>query len=118
MDIFDLQSHLGGSVLPGTASSAAVITSSMQARGVSGAVVFSAHARYVDPVSGNRVLAKILEQAPSLHGCLVTHVNRVDASIAAMREMMNNKRFVGMAVTGMGQDEPIEKIVADDIINA
>ncbi len=118
MPVFDTHSYFGGSVIPGVANSAKTIAATMQARGVGGAIVFSAHARYVDPLSGNRLLAKILEQSPILHGCLVTHVNRVDASVAAMRELMASKRFVGMAITGMGEEEPVEKIIADDIINA
>jgi predicted TIM-barrel fold metal-dependent hydrolase len=118
MPVFDLHSYFGGSIVPGVANSAGTITSTMQARGIDGALVFSAHARNVDPLSGNRVLSRVLEQSPALHGCLVTHVNRVDASVAAMREMMSSKRFAGMAITSMGEDEPIEKLVADDIINA
>lgn len=116
--IFDIHSYFGGGIIPGTNNSAAVIQSAMEARGVEGAILFSAHAQKVDPLVGNRVLARILEQSPKFYGCLVTHINRVDASIAAMREMMTSRKFVGMAITGMHPLEPIEQIVADDIINA
>jgi predicted TIM-barrel fold metal-dependent hydrolase len=118
MAIFDVHSYFGGALVPNTANSGASIASTMEARGITSAIVMSAHARLVDPLSGNRVLAKVVEQSPALHGCVVTHVNRVEASIAAMRELMQNRRFLGMCVTGMGDDEPVDKIVAEEVINA
>lgn len=118
MEIFDVHSYFGGALVPNTANSASTIAAAMQARGISSAVVMSAHARQVDPVAGNRILAKVIEQSPSLYACVVTHVNRVEASVFAMREHMQNRRFLGMCVTGMGDDEPVDKIVAEEIINA
>jgi predicted TIM-barrel fold metal-dependent hydrolase len=118
MAIFDLHSYLGGALVPNTANNGASIASIMQARGVTSAVVMSAHARLVDPLAGNRVLAKVIEQSPALYGCVVTHVNRVDASVAAMRELMQNRRILGMCVTGLGNEAVVDKIVAEDIINA
>lgn len=118
MTIFDVHSYYGGALVPNTANSAASITATMQARGIDAAIVLAAHARAVDPVAGNRVLAKIIEQSPSLYGCVVTHVNRVESSITAMRELMQNRKFLGMVVTGMGDDEPVDKIVAEEIVNA
>jgi predicted TIM-barrel fold metal-dependent hydrolase len=118
LPIFDVHSFLGGSAIPGTANNAATITATMQARGVDNALLFSAHARNVDPIAGNRVLKAMIEQSPTLHGCLITHVNRLDASVSAMRELMANKKFLAMAIVGMLPDEPVHKIVADDIINA
>src|SRR5690242_15635707 len=118
MTIFDVHSYFGGALVPNTANSAASITATMQARGIDAATVMFAHAPLVDLVSGHRVLAKVIEQSPSLYGCVVTHVNRVESSIAAMRELMQNRKFLGMAVTGMGDDEPVDRIVAEEIINA
>lgn len=118
MPIFDLHGYYGGSVIPGVANNAANIQAAMKARGLTGGALLSAHARNVDPVAGNRVLLKIVEQSPALFGILVTHVNRVDASITAMRELMTNRKFLGMAVVGMHVDEPVQKIVADEIVNA
>jgi predicted TIM-barrel fold metal-dependent hydrolase len=118
MAIFDVHSYFGGALVPNTASSATTIAAGMQARGIESAIVMSAHARQVDPVAGNRILAKVIEQSPSLNGCVVTHVNRVEASVTAMREHMQNRRFLGMCVTGMGDDEPVDKIVAEEIVNA
>jgi predicted TIM-barrel fold metal-dependent hydrolase len=116
--VFDVHSYFGGSLVPGVAHSGAVIHATMQARGIEGAVLFAAHARNVDPLAGNRVLQKVLEQSPGCYGCLVTHVNRVDASVTAMRELMVSRKFVGMAMVGMRSDAPIPRIVADDIVNA
>ncbi len=118
MPVFDSHSSLGGSTVPGVAANAAAITRAMERRGIESAVLFSAHARLVDPLAGNRILKAMLDQAPNLYGCLVAHVNRVEASIAAMREMMASRQFVGMAVAARHAEEPLPKLLADEIINA
>lgn len=117
MPIFDAQSWLGGSPIPGVANSAKAIAESMRARGIDACALLSAHARAVDPLAGNRVLKAIVSQAPGLHACLVAHSNRVDSSVAAMRELMSQRQFVGMAVAGTQLDRPLPRIVADDLIN-
>jgi uncharacterized protein len=118
LPIFDVHNYLGGSLVPGVANNGASITSAMQARGIDAAVIMSSHALCVDPLAGNRILKATLDQGANLYGCLVTHVNRVEASITIMRELMNNRRFLGMAVMGMHPDEPIHQIVAEEILNA
>jgi predicted TIM-barrel fold metal-dependent hydrolase len=118
LPIFDAHCYLGDGVVPGVANNASVITAAMQARGVDAAVLLSAHARRADPAAGNRVLKAMLEQGQNLYGCLVTHVNRVEASMTAMRELMPGRKFVGMAVSGMRPDDFVQKIVADEIVNA
>lgn len=118
MAIFDAHSYFGGSVVPGTANSPAAILSAMQARGITGAVLLSTHARNVDPLAGNRILRKTLESGPNLYGCLVTHTNRVDASLTVMREQMSFRKFVAMAIVPTRQDEPLRKLAADELLNA
>ena len=118
MQVFDVQAYFGGGLNPGVASNPNTITSAAKEREIDGVVLLSNHARFVDPLAGNRILRKIIERAPELYGCLVTHINRVDSSVAIMREQMGFRKFIGMAVAGTRIDEPVTKIVADDIINA
>jgi hypothetical protein len=116
--IFDVHSYLGGSVIPGAAANGAAVAATMQSRGIDQALVFSAHARYVDPLAGNRILKATMDQNPSLFGCLVTHVSRMEPSLAVMKEMMTSRRFLGMAIASTDPNAPIPKIVADDLVNA
>lgn len=118
MPVFDAHSYLGGNLIPGVAHNAAAITAAMKARGVDRAMLLSSHARNIDPIAGNRILKVMVEQAPELYGCLITHVNRVEASTAIMRELMPSRKFIAMAIAGARADEPVHKIVADEIINA
>jgi uncharacterized protein len=118
LPIFDVHSYLGGSLIPGANNTAASIASAMQARGIDHAIVMSAHARQVDPLAGNRILKSMIEQSPSLYGCLITHLNRVDSSIAAMRELMSSKKMLGMAIVADDPNEPVHRLVADEAINA
>src|SRR5258708_4625212 len=118
LQVFDVQSYFGGGVIPGVAASPNAIGAAAREREMDGVVLLSNHARYVDPLSGNRILRKVIERAPELYGCLVTHVNRVDSSITVMRDQMAFRKFVGMAVTGVRTDEPVTKMVSDEIINA
>jgi len=118
LPIFDAHTYLGGSLVPGVAHNAMVIQAAMKARGVDGAVLFSAHARSVEPLAGNRILKAMLNQGPELYGCLVAHVNRVEASITAMRELMPARKFVGMVIAGAQREQPVSRIIADELINA
>lgn len=118
MPIFDVHSYLGGSLIPGSNHNAAAVTSTMQARGIDSAVLLSTHARQVDPLAGNRILKATVEQAPNLYGCLVSHVNRVEASTTAMRELMTNRKMLGMTIVAEDANEPVHRLVADEIINA
>lgn len=118
MKILDVHGYLGPTIVPGAAASAAVVTSTMSARGVGGAVLMSRHAQNVDPIAGNRIVKAMVEQAPNLLACLVTHIGRVDASIEAMRELLGGRKFVAMAITGFRPGHTVEKMLADDILNA
>ncbi len=118
MAIFDVHWNLGGGIVPAVSHNAASIGAAMTARGIDGAVLFSAHARDVDTLAGNRILKAMVGQDERLYGCLTTHTNRSDKSIAAMRELMPLRRFVGMCIVGSKPDQPIDQLVADDILNA
>lgn len=118
MPVFDCYSNLGGSLVPGIAHNTAAITATMVERRVDAAVLFSAHARHVDPIAGNRILRAMVEQAPNLFACLYAHPNRTDASITAMRDLVAARKFVGMCIAGADLTEPIHRIVADDLLNA
>ena len=118
MQVFDTHQYFGGSFVPGVANTAEAIVSAMKARGIQRAILFSAHARSVDPLAGNRVLRKIIDQGDGLYGCLVTHTSRIDTSIIVMREQMSHPRFLGMAMAGTDPNVPVDKLVADEIMNA
>lgn len=118
MAIFDIHWNLGGSVVPGVSHNAASIGTLMTARGIDGAVLFSTHARWVDTLAGNRILKAMVGQDERLYACLTTHTNRADKSIAVMRELMPLRRFVGMCVVGPRLDQPIDRMVGDEILNA
>jgi len=90
----------------------------MKQRGIHGGVLLSRHARNVDPLAGNRVLKATLDQGTNLFGCLVAHTNRPESSIAAMREMMNMSKFLGMTVVTDDLNEPLPRVLTDDILNA
>lgn len=118
MTIFDVHTWLGGSVIPGIANNTNAIQYAMKERGIDGAILLAAHARSIDPVSGNRILKAMIDQAPNLYGCLITHVNRVESSIATMRELMPSPKFLGMALVGPNPEEPPSRLLADEIINS
>ncbi len=82
------------------------------------ALLVSARAAQVDPLSGNRILKVMLEQEAGLFGCLVAHLNRVDASLQAIRDLMTDRRFIGVMLTSTQPDEPLHPLVADEVLNA
>lgn len=118
MPVFDVHTWLGGGVVPGVAGNASQIVNSMAARNVEGAIVFSTHAALVDPTAGNRILKSMIDQEPNLYGGLVTHVNRIQQSIAIMRELMLSKKFLGMLITSPHPELPLSRSTADELINA
>jgi len=118
MAIFDSQCYLEGYVLPGINQNAAQVIQMMQARGIERAVLLSARAAQADPLSGNRILKAMLDQGPGLYGCLIAHLNRVDASLQAIRDLAGGKRFVGVMLTSTHPDEPLRALVADEVLNA
>ncbi len=118
MTIFDSQSYVGPTVVPGVAANAASVVAAMEQRNIDGALLFSAYARDVDPIVGNRILKASLDQAPSLVGCLVTHANRVESSVAVLREMMSSKRIVAMAIVGAQAGQAVSLLMAEEILGA
>jgi predicted TIM-barrel fold metal-dependent hydrolase len=118
MPIFDSHIYLEGAVVPGITQNTAQITQFLQTRGVERAVLLSSRAIHADPLSGNLILKAMLEQGPNLYGCLVAHLNRVDASLQAAREMLNSRRFVGVMLTSIDPEEPLHPLVAEEVLNA
>lgn len=118
MSIIDCQVYLEGNVLPGVNQNAGQLTALLTSRGIDRAVVLSARAARVDPLSGNRILRASIEPSENLFGCLVTHINRVEASLLAIKESLGSKRFVSVLLTGTDPAEPLQPLLADEILNA
>ena len=118
MKVFDCHSWLGGSIVPGVGHTPTALTTGLDHYDVQGALLMSAHARLVDPLAGNRLVKAALEQSEALYGCLVAHVNRVQSSLTAMRELMPLRRFLCMALVGSRLEEPVPYALADEILNA
>jgi uncharacterized protein len=118
MPVVDVNVQLEGYGIPGINQNAAQISQFMQARGIDRCVVMSARAAQADPLSGNRILKAMLENEPGLYGCLVAHLNRVDASLQAIRDLMSSRRFVGVALVSTNPAEPLHPLVADEVLNA
>lgn len=118
MPIFDTHAYLEGYLLPGINQDAAQVMQMMQARGIERAVLMSSRAAQADPLSGNRILNAMLDNRPGAYGCLVAHLNRVDASLEAIRDLLGNRRFLGVMLTGTHPQQPLHPLVADEILNA
>ena len=118
MPIFDIHCYLEGHPLPGYNQNAAQLIDLLHSRGIDRAVLLSTRAMVADPLSGNRILKAMLDQGPGLYGCLVAHVNRVDASIEAIRDMLGHRKFVGVMVQSGKEDEPLHPLVADEVLIA
>lgn len=118
MPIFDIHAYLEGYLIPGVNQNAAQVNQTMQARGIDRTVLLSARAAQVDPISGNRILKAMIEQGTGLFGCLVAHLNRVDASLLAIRDLLGSRRFVGVMLTSTNPQSPLQPLVADEVLNA
>ncbi len=118
MPIIDCQVYLEGNVLPGINQNAPQLSALLQSRGIERAMVLSSRAALVDPLTGNRILKATLEQTQGLYGCLVTHTNRVDASVQAVRDQLGSKNFLAVVMTGTDPHEPLQPLLADEILNA
>src|SRR5579871_102967 len=106
MPIFDIHAYLEGYPVPGINQNAAQVGQMMLARGIERVTLLSARAAQVDPLSGNRILKAMLEQAPGLFGCLTTNLNRVDVSVQSIRDLLGNRRFVSVLLTSPTPKEP------------
>lgn len=118
MAVVDVHVHLEGYGIPGINQNATQISQFMQARGIDRCILMSSRAAQADPLSGNRILKAMVEQQPGLYGCLVVHLNRVDASLQAIRDIMSSRRFVGVALMSTNPAEPLHPLVADEVLNA
>jgi predicted TIM-barrel fold metal-dependent hydrolase len=118
MPIFDIHAYLEGYLIPGINQNAAQVTQLMQSRGIERTVLLSGRALQADPLSGNRILKAMVEQGTGLLGCLVAHLNRVDASLEAIRDLMGSRRFVGVMLTSTHPQEPLHPLVADEVLIA
>lgn len=118
MPVFDVHVYLEGYLIPGINQNAAQISQLMQARGIERSILLSARAAQADPLSGNRILKAMVDQGPGLFACLVAHLNRVDASLQAIRDLMPLRRFVGVALTSTQPNAPLQPLVADEVLNA
>lgn len=118
MSIIDCHVYLEGNVLPGVNQNAGQLQGVLQSRGIDQAVVLSSRAAKVDPLTGNRILRATLEQTQGLFGCVVAHLNRVDASLQAIRDSLVSRSFVSVLLTGTNPAEPLHPLLADEILNA
>ena len=117
MPIIDCHVYLEGNVLPGINQDAGQLTALLESRNIDRALVFSSRAAQVDPVTGNRILKATLDQSANLYGCLIAHLNRVDASIQIVRDMLGSRRFLGVLLAGSDPNAPLHPILADELLN-
>lgn len=118
MTIFDSHTYLEGYLVPGINQNAGQVSQFLKARGIDGAVLMSSRAVQADPLSGNRILKAMIDSSPELYGCLVAHLNRVDASLQAIKDLLGSKKFVGVMLTSTNPSEPLHPLVADEVLNA
>jgi len=118
MPIFDIHAYLEGYPVPGINQSAVQVQNLMRAREIERVVLLSARAAQVDPLSGNRILKAMIDQEPGMYGCLTAHLNRVDASLQAIRDLGGHRRFVGIMLISNDPKAPLQPLVADEVLNA
>lgn len=118
MPIFDINTSLEGYCIPGVNQNASQVTQILNARGIERAALMSVRASQADPLSGNRILKTMIEQTTGLYGILVTHLNRVDSSLQAIKDFAGHSRFIGIMLTSTNPNEPLHPLVADEVLNA
>lgn len=118
MSIFDIHAYLEGYPIPGVNQNALQVMQKMKERGIDRAILLSARAAKVDPLSGNRILRAMMDQSPGLFGCLTANLNRADVSVQAIRDLLGQKRFVSVLLTSHTPKEPLHPLVADELLNA
>ena len=116
MPVFDSHIYLEGCALPGVNQNAAQISQMLTQRGIERAILLSARAARVDPISGNRILKAMLEQSEGLYGSVTAHLNRVDASLQSIKEMLSNKRFLSLTLATQEGTAP-HPALAEEILN-
>ena len=118
MPVFDIHASLEGYPIPGINGNAGQVAQMMRARGIERAVLISTRAVQVDPDSGNRILKQMIETEAGMYGCLVAHTNRVDASLAAIKDLLSGRRMVAVFLTSTTPHLPLQPLVADELLNA
>lgn len=118
MAIFDVNMQLEGYVVSGINQNAGQIMQFLQIRGIERAMLYSARAACADPLSGNRMLKATLDQSQGLYGCLVAHVNRVDASLQAIKDLLSGRKFLGVSLVSDDVNRPMPPLLADEVLNA
>jgi predicted TIM-barrel fold metal-dependent hydrolase len=118
MPIFDTHAYLEGYPLPGVNQNAEQVAQMMQARGINSAVLFATRAESADPLTGNRILKTMIEPHSTLFAAVTAHTSRVEASVQAIKDVLNSRRFVGTMLIGQDPNAPLHPILADDILNA
>ena len=118
MPTFDVQTYLEGHILPGLNQNAGQVMQMMQERGIERALLISARAAQVDPQSGNRILKAMLDQSEGLYGALTAHLNRVDSSLQAIKELLNHRKFLAVLLTATDRHTPLPPLLADEILNS
>ncbi|HLV80133.1 MAG TPA: amidohydrolase family protein [Chthonomonadaceae bacterium] len=118
MPIFDIHTYLEGYLLPGINADAGQLAGLLEARGIDRAILISTRAIQADPLSGNRILNAMLDDQPRLYGCLVAHLNRVDASLQSIRDLLGSRRFAGILLVSTEPDRPLHPLLADEVLNA
>ena len=118
MPVVDVHVHLEGYGIPGVNQTGAQIREFMSVRGIERCVIMSSRAAQADPLSGNHILKHMVEQQEGLYGCLVAHLNRVDASLQAIRDLLSSRYFVSVALISSNPSVPLQPLVADEVLNA
>jgi predicted TIM-barrel fold metal-dependent hydrolase len=118
MSVFDIHAYLEGYPIPGVNQNTAQVLQVLQQRGIERAILLSARAARVDPLSGNRILKAMMDQGAGLFGCLTANLSRVDVSVQAIRDLLGQKRFVCVLLATPTPKEPLNPLVADEILNA
>jgi predicted TIM-barrel fold metal-dependent hydrolase len=116
--ILDVHCYLGGSVVPGVGHDGPSVLEAMRERGVQSAIAISTHAMAVDVAAGNRIVRAAIDKVPDLYGCLVARTNRVEESVASLRELAGHRKVLGMLLIGRHSGDPVGKAAADEVLNA
>lgn len=118
MCAFDCRVNLGEILVPGYCRSASEVSELLAKRGIERAIVCSAYAANVDPLTGNQMLKGTLDEHPEFYGCLTAHLGRPTASIQSIRDLLGNRRFVATMLVNQFINEPLKPIIAEEILNA
>ncbi|MCS6775898.1 MAG: amidohydrolase [Chthonomonadaceae bacterium] len=118
MPVFDTHTYLEGYLLPGINQNITQLHNLLRARGIERALVMARRAMQVDPIAGNRILKAMIDPVPGVYGCLVAHLNRVNASVQVIRELLSNRKFLGVYLTATDPEHPLNPLIADEVLNA